>query len=182
MGRRVITLDQSAFDEVCSRLERSVMMTGFVPDAILAIATGGVYVANKIFPNIPHAVTRRQRPTTKNKNRFVKGIIKRLPVNVLDAMRVAEASVLEKLPVRPIDPSLIKLPELAGYSRILIVDDAVDSGATLQCVYKAVRNACPEADVRSAVITVTTAKPLIKPDFSLFSNYILIRFPWSMDS
>jgi hypoxanthine phosphoribosyltransferase len=65
---------------------------------------------------------------------------------------------------------------------LLIVDDAVDTGATLSQVIDAVRRHAPSGSrVRSAVITVTTDWPLIRPDFTLF-NRQLCRFPWSMDA
>lgn len=65
---------------------------------------------------------------------------------------------------------------------ILIVDDAVDSGATLLAVVEAVRIDMPGAEVRSAVITQTTPSPVITPDYTLYNNRTLIRFPWSMDA
>ena len=64
--------------------------------------------------------------------------------------------------------------------KVLIVDDAVDSGATMLAVAEALREANPEAEIRTAAITVTTPKPLITPDYSMYKD--LIRFPWSMDA
>lgn len=66
--------------------------------------------------------------------------------------------------------------------RILIVDDAVDSGATLLRVAETLRSASPEAQIASAVITVTTRNPAIKPDYTLYNDRTLIRFPWSADN
>ena len=65
---------------------------------------------------------------------------------------------------------------------ILIVDDACDSGSTLRAVMDAVRKISPERVViKTAVITTTTYRPVVSPDFSLYRNRTLIRFPWSKD-
>ena len=181
MGRRVVTLDNAALAEVCARLERSVLSSGFRPDAVLSIATGGIKVGELMFSKAPHLTTKLQRPSTKAKKSFVKNIVKRLPRPVQDAMRVAEAGILELAPTRAADSSQVILPPLEDFKNILIVDDAVDSGATLETVLKAVGQAAPEAIVKSAAVTVTTRQPLVTPDFSIFNNLTLIRFPWSMD-
>jgi hypoxanthine phosphoribosyltransferase len=76
-----------------------------------------------------------------------------------------------------------EVPELpAGVCRILVVDDAVDSGRTLEVVLRWLRGRCPDAEVRSAVLTVTTPRPLLIPDFYLYYPDVLIRFPWSLDN
>ena len=33
-----------------------------------------------------------------------------------------------------------------------------------------------------AVVTVTSVKPLIMPDYFLYNNRTLVRFPWSIDN
>lgn len=183
MGRRVMTLDRQAFAEVCIRLERLIRGSGFAPDAVLSVATGGIYVGELLFRGVPHFETRLQRPSTRFKTPRLKGLVRRLPQPVLDAMRVAEAGVLDLLPTRPVDISRVTVPAgVTGSGRILVVDDAVDSGATLDGVLRALRGAAPKADIRSAAVTVTTAHPLARPDYAVFNNFTLIRFPWSMDT
>lgn len=62
---------------------------------------------------------------------------------------------------------------------LVVVDDVVDSGTTLDLVLRAIRQrAKPGTRIRSAAIAVTTAKPLIRPDYALFDR-TLCRFPWS---
>lgn len=66
--------------------------------------------------------------------------------------------------------------------RLLVVDDAVDSGVTLATVLNVLRALCPAGtEIRSAVVTVTLDGPLIQPDFALHRG-ILCRFPWSFDA
>lgn len=182
MGRRVTTLDRQAFAEVCNRLESIVIAAGFVPDAVLSIAKGGVYVGERLFQAVPHFDTSLQRPSTRYKRPRLKALLRRLPRPALDALRKAEAMLLGVRKPRPIDIAQVIIPtEIATGKRILVVDDAVDSGATLDGVVRALRVVAPEADVRSAVVTVTTKHPLIAPDFTIYNDLTLIRFPWSMD-
>lgn len=65
---------------------------------------------------------------------------------------------------------------------MLLVDDAVDSGTTMLRVAEALRCGNPEIELRTAVITVTTAAPLLRPDYTIYDDRTLIRFPWSMDA
>ena len=72
---------------------------------------------------------------------------------------------------------------MGASARILIVDDAVDSGSTMAAVRKAINAiANPSAVIKIAAITVTTPAPFIEPDFFLLYRYVLCRFPWSLDS
>jgi len=180
MGRKVITLNPEAFDSACKRLEKSVAKSGFIPDMILSIRTGGLYVGESIFPDIPHTSVKLQRPSTKAKRPCLHKLLKILPRPILDRLRIAESLWLERKKQTKPRPSLI-LPQLTEVKRILVVDDAVDSGFTLFTVMDAVKTARPDADIRSAVITQTTISPMIVPDYTLYNNQILIRFPWSMD-
>lgn len=63
----------------------------------------------------------------------------------------------------------------------MIVDDAVDSGASMQGVLTALRELSPESEIRTAAVTQTRSKPVVRPDYALFRDRTLIRFPWAMD-
>lgn len=69
---------------------------------------------------------------------------------------------------------------IQGARRILIVDDAVDSGESMKKVVETVRGLNPRASVRTAAITLTTPAPAVSPDYYLY-NQVLVRFPWSKD-
>lgn len=100
---------------------------------------------------------------------------------MLDRLRIAEAWWLERKG-HPASVPQVVLPPISGAARILVVDDAVDSGATLLGVVNAAKAAVPLADVRSAVITQTTTAPMTAPDYTLYNDKTLIRFPWSLDA
>jgi hypoxanthine phosphoribosyltransferase len=70
----------------------------------------------------------------------------------------------------------------ARRARILVADDAVDSGVTLDTVLGLLRRLCPRGtEIRSAAITQTLENPKARPDYVLFHD-TLCRFPWSFDA
>lgn len=198
---KVITLEIADFTEACQRLFKHVMDSGFIPEIIVGIRTGGEFVALNMWstlhtgefsegsrPSPAVAMVELHRPTTSMKQ-GLKGFLSHMPLWVLNGIRMVESMVLRWHRISPEDITARKamltesLPPtlkcLKG-RKVLIVDDAVDSGATMLAVSEALREANPEAEIRTAAITVTTPRPLITPDYSLYKD--LIRFPWSMDA
>lgn len=154
-------------------------------------------------------VVRRQRPSTGRKS-GLRNMLRRLPRWLADIMRIAEALLLElksRRKSRGLDESgeseklellesaekseagnpsekpglLGQLGGLESIDRVLILDDAVDSGETVAVVAGAIKRNRPNAEVRVAVITQTRPHPLIRPDYALWRNRTLVRFPWSLD-
>lgn len=180
---RVITLDRDAFVVACGELAELVAASGRVPGVIVGIRTGGAYVADEMARRFPGArredVTLR-RPSTKGKGRL-RWLLGCLPIRVLDLLRMAEAFVLRH---RRRAPGSLELGDgLVGLSGgdVLVVDDAVDSGVTLATVAGSLREANPGVAIMTAAITVTEREPAEMPDFALYNDKTLIRFPWSMD-
>lgn len=190
----VITLDNNEFPEACGRLERVIATSGFRPECVIGIESGGRFVAEKIFTQIPHEYIRLQRPSTSAKTGFVKTIIRLLPKTLNNYLRKVEARRLsakfKRLASKPgyieqqISQKLksLDIPNIRHFNRILIVDDAIDSGMTMEAVCRAICKAYPAVDIRTAVITTTEPNPLHKPDYTIYNNRTLIRFPWSADS
>lgn len=180
---RVITLDNHRFDAACRQLED--LCRDYAPDLVVAIATGGVYVADRIFGDVAHLTILKQRSVTAHKTGFVARLLRHLPRPVADVLRMAESRVLSLRRPTPGAPVLLDVAAhdaIKQSGRVLVVDDAVDSGATLLAVLRGVANVEGEREVRSAVVTVTTSHPLVQPDYSLYNNHTLIRFPWSKDN
>lgn len=185
---QVATLDPTCFREACRRLAREVVDSGFRPEIIVGIRTGGEYVAREMLPSFPGAhlaIVELHRPSTPHKS-ILRPLLRRLPGRMLDLMRIVEARMLALRPRRPIPKVEIGADIRALLpARVLVVDDAVDSGVTLAAIIEGLRaesgDGRGESRVRSAVITVTTPRPAVSPDFALYRNHTLIRFPWSMD-
>lgn len=181
MGWKIKTLDSAAFAAESRTLERIVADSGYKPDCVLAIASGGVHVAANMFAGVAHMSVTLRRSSSSAKGGLIKKIIKRLPRKINDWLRIVEAQVLSARRQSPSN-AVLMLPPIGRFRRILIVDDAVDSGITLQAVTKAVTDSCPDSAVRSAVITMTTDTPALVPDYAIYRDNTLIRFPWSLDS
>lgn len=181
MDLQVITLSDNDFRLACQRLEKAVTAKGFRPDAVVAICSGGCYVADNMFPGAARIEVAMSRGGTKAKSGFLGSVLRALPRTLQDGLRIAEAGFMgmtrgKNAEIQPVDLDFATGPE---YRRILVVDDAVDSGVSLASVVEGVRRSFPGAEIMSAVITVTTAEPIIQPDVLLYRK--LIRFPWSAD-
>lgn len=180
---KILTLDDEAFAARCRELE--ALCTKFNPDLVIGIACGGPFVANCMFSDVRHAVVKCQRAGTATKRKGVfKRLLRSLPRPVADLARKAEARMLAKRRVQipQIELEVDVIAAIANARRVLVVDDAVDSGATLAGTLRAIRSVRGERQVASAVITVTTQNPVVRPDYAVFDNRTLIRFPWSLDA
>jgi hypothetical protein len=174
----------------------SLARRNFTPDLLIGVRSGGYIVAELMMDVAPQGcgllpITCR-RPSTggKNKFAFIKRMLQSLPAFITDRLRILEHILLTR-PRKPdsglFTPDAGELAAIKAYldahpqSRVLVVDDSVDSGATLAAVVAIIRNtASGGAAVKTAAITVTTESPAIQPDFSLY-RYVLCRFPWSLD-
>lgn len=138
-----------------------------------------------MFSSLPHCIIKCQRKSTSKKSghSLIWTIIRKLPLRIKNLMRIAEAKFLKNRPQSSevyIDSYALNM--LAVSKRVLIVDDAVDSGTTLSSVIASINKLEGERMIKSAVITITTSDPKIMPEYSLFNNETLIRFPWAKDN
>lgn len=65
---KVLTLDNESFGTACVGLQKGVEDARFVPDMVLGIESGGRYVAEKMFTDVPHCYVVLHRPSTDKKN------------------------------------------------------------------------------------------------------------------
>jgi len=190
------TLRQAAFDDACADLLGMARRDG-EPDLLIGIRTGGLVVAESMARaaayRIPVMPLTCRRPGTRLKSRIpgLKAILTAMPEPWLNALRQAEHRLLtarrrttrapevDQSEANAIGACLARKPV---QTRVLIADDAVDSGATLAAVLATLREVCPPGtELRTAVITVTLDDPIIQPDHALWRG-VLCRFPWSFDA
>lgn len=194
---QVLTLDERNLDIHAKRLAEIVKKgdpDGF--DAIVAIRRGGSFVCDAFCRHYSSSLYDErfditlQRPSTKRKGNGVSHFLKRLPYPLLDLMRMAESYILSMhrrtssaSPTRAIDmpEGMKKMLSKNRTKKILIIDDAIDSGDTLSAIIKTLKKTNPKIKVTSAVLTETTKNPAIRADYTLYRNQTLIRFPWSND-
>lgn len=183
---KVKTLSQEEVSRECARLEEIVRNDNFEPDCILAILNGGKHISENMFKLKPKESVFIQRSSTTSLKNGIKGkilstILKRLPIYLKDYLRIREAMFLARKNFKTPNESKIDIPDLGKYRKILIVDDAVDSGRTLKKVRDSIHSLYPQAEIRTAVLTVTQPKPLAMPEYTIYNNSTLIRFPWALD-
>lgn len=188
---RVVTLNHKDVEELCKGLLEDVRHSGFSPDIVLAVRTGGAEVG-KIFFDLLRRTNSKNctylecditRKSTRKK-RWLTKMAKVLPLWLRNALRIAEAKLSFGHKSRH-EFEKIGIPDElrhSAHSHILVIDDAVDSGATLQAVVNELKKVCPSATVRCAALTVTSDQPIFEPDFFSYHNQTLLRFPWSMDA
>lgn len=197
LGPPLRTLHQSAFQAACAELMRHVE-ADFEPSLIAGIRTGGLIVAQAMADaareglDVLPVTSRRASTATKERVPFIGSILKALPRPAVDAMRRIEHRWLTSgrgrhpsqqwVDEAEVDEVARRLRAMPEPRRLLVADDAVDSGVTLAAVIRHLKAACPPGtELRSAAITQTTPRPLMEPDYVLY-NGALCRFPWSFDA
>lgn len=189
---RVQTLDKIQLSYASAELAASI--SAFTPDLLIGIRSGGYVVAEEMAAHFPQAtllsITCRRAGTKKKQDSVFKKILRQLPSGITGFLRIIEHIMLTQLrpPKKniftPDEEELSRIKQslrLLHHPHILIIDDAVDSGATLAAVVEAVKRVAGEgATIKTAVITVTTPSPFVEPNFMLH-RYVLCRFPWSLD-
>lgn len=168
---------------------------GFRPHAVVGVRRGGSVVCDAFCRHFPphryelRSDVSRQRASTQKKSGTISAILKHLPYWMLNIMRMAESKFLTlthsgqtSMPAAvEIPHDLVQILRIQKNPRILIVDDAIDSGLTLCAVIDSLKEVNPDVTVRVAVITVTTNSPRVNADYFIYNNRTLIRFPWSED-
>lgn len=194
--KKVVTLDGADLERDSELLARLVVRD-YMPQAVLGIATGGALVARHMSfgPDTQQLECAMRRVGTTAHARWGIGasVLSRTPYCISDTLRRIEDGVLERRGSEPRSPTeeLIRGVHAAGAAmlerglkRLLVVDDAVDSGATLHCVLSVIASLkdLSGVDVQTASIAVTRTlgSALATPDYSVYRD-TLCRFPWSAD-
>jgi len=192
---KVITLDDNDFDQACSELADRLIDRGQY-DVVVGVRTGGAVVAGKIYEKLLRAGSTSKyfeagaaRGTTRAKKKVgVTAVVRRLPKVFQDALRNMEhffVSLTTRFSFEQqrsvcIDDDLREYLGVSGDSRVCLIDDAIDSGATVRSIIDEIRKTAPEVEITVAVLVVTLHKPVVHPDVSVF-NGVLVRFPWAID-
>jgi hypoxanthine phosphoribosyltransferase len=193
----VHNLNAPRFAAACAILMQQVT-ENYRPDLLVGIRTGGYIVAEAMMraastpiPLLP-LTCRRAGTNAKSRLKLLPAILATLPRPAVDRLRWLEHRLLStrrrtQTKLQHVDHAEATaigrhLVRASASPRVLVVDDAVDSGVTLATVLHLLRETSPPAtQFRSAVVTVTLAQPLIEPDFVLYRG-VLCRFPWSFDA
>ena len=194
---QVITLTPSLLAKACSQLSHRVKAEGCCPSVLIGIQQGGAEVAKLMkedFPDAAYCEVRLSRPDTPQKSQGWKHrLLYYMPIWLCNYLRAVESRVNEwqskgKEPVRlgeirlPDDiASILNPSNPSNPPLVLLIDDAIDTGATIHQARRQLLEQFPNITLRVAVITVTTPHPICDADFCLYHNRTLCRFPWSND-
>lgn len=197
MKFKVKTFGHEGFNKVAQDLLLQAHKD-FAPDLYIGIRTGGYVLGQEMMKfsqgNAILLPMTCRRPSTGKKGKIggLKRLLSGLPYFITNQLRIVEHILLTQLkpPVAREDfvPDEVELAAIKSVlrekgqnARVLIIDDAIDSGGTMLAVYNIIKAEAQQgAIIKTASITVTTENPLIQPDIVLF-KYVLCRFPWAFD-
>ena len=194
---QVVTLNPLTFENHVERLAKAIAQGSELRyDAIVGVRRGGSIVCDALCRHFPanrygaRYDVALQRPSTKHKGGIISHLLKRLPLPLLNVMRMAESAILSlrRKMKGAAAVAEVELPQgLAStlsntkQPKILVIDDAIDSGDTLYAIAETLKKTNPDTRISIAVITETTSNPRIRSNYTLYRNRTLIRFPWSND-
>jgi xanthine phosphoribosyltransferase len=78
------------------------------------------------------------------------------------------------------DIKIFNIPDLSGYKKVLIVDDIVDSGETMDGVVNILKDKFPNLELKIASLFYKQSA-IIKPDFTIKEANLWIEFFWEVD-
>ncbi|MEY2848254.1 MAG: hypothetical protein RI885_919 [Actinomycetota bacterium] len=145
------TLGWDEFGGAARQLAAAVVVSGYRPDVVVAIARGGLLLAGAV------AYALDVKSCGALNVEFYTGVDARLPEPVMLAPHLDQASLADK--------------------RVLVVDDVSDSGRTLAMVVALL--ARTGAEVRS-VCLYSKPGTVLEPDFVWRTTDRWIDFPWSV--
>ena len=148
--REVLGWDE--FGAAVRELATQVVVSGFVPDVVIAIARGGLLVAGAV------AYALGTKSCGALNVEFYTGVDERLPAPVILPPLLDEAALTHK--------------------RVLVVDDVSDSGRTLALV--AGMLTASGADIRTACL-YSKPRTVLEPDYVWRRTSSWITFPWSAE-
>jgi hypoxanthine phosphoribosyltransferase len=174
----IITLEQSR--ALTCELGRLVRSSGYSPELIVYIETGARLVAYQLCETlgVPALAVYASRPGRRLKAAAAP-FLRWIPRRMIDSLRRwEERSGVHRSSTRKVTFSA---PVPAGVTRLLLVDDAADTGRTLQCVRSAISQVAPDVrEIRSAVLGATTEEARGVVDYYVLTENCCL--PWSSDS
>jgi len=193
---KVVDVDKvSDFSDAVQQLERKVIDSGYDPDLIVGIPTGGCFVVAEMKILVSNSnvcfITKQRKSTATKQKLGLKSFLPYLPRVLNNALRHLESLFLQhkfekkRDELLSTDNFLIDLDDetkkmVIDSKRILVVDDAIDSGQTMKVTIETIRKYNPFAEIRLTVINTTFINPLVEPDYCLFERQI-VRYPWAND-
>ena len=181
-GKMVQGLSLSKLNEVSLTLAQKLRGSGYEPDHVLYVERAGLLVGYEISKYFDSTISgiyaSRSGHSLKSK---LKLIFRCLPRGVTHLLRNIEfkSNIHSVKKERSV---YIEGQYPPNGKRILMVDDAIDTGYSLQAVLDFLLiNGYDRAQIKIAVLATTQNDPICRADISLFEQ-VSFAFPWSYDS
>ncbi len=187
---KILTFSQNDLFQASIRLSKLILESEYKPEIVIGIKNGGYIVSTNIQKNglleAKYISVSCSRPNTRNKNK-IKKLINAIPTWFNNYIRIIEHHFLIfNHKFYSGDTRLVKISKsdkklMMKYRKFLIIDDAIDTGKTMQAVIDNISLINKFSEIRIAVITQTAKNPIVKPSYRLYYQ-TLVRFPWSCDA
>ncbi len=136
---------------MCQEIFKQAQDQQFNPDLLIGIARGGL---------TPLALLSGEQMFD---NRYA------ISVNLSSYDRDRQSEIKQLMPIH--------IDDLKSYKNILIVDDLVDSGKSVQCLFALLQKELPSAIIKVATLYYKK-RSCVKPDFYAQETQDWIVFPW----
>jgi phosphoribosylpyrophosphate synthetase len=173
---KVITVD---WEEI--RRYYAPLLSAFGDGIVLSIGAGGTAIFKELAVDRPHVSIGCRRPSSGSiLKKTLVTVARRLPEPARNLLRSLEHRFLMSFEpaareVRMTDEEIVRIK---SFPKAVILDDAVDTGATMKSVVDAVRSAGYRGRIITVVYAWTSAESCVKPDFWCRES-VLVKFPWS---
>lgn len=187
--QQVKEVDLKQLKEMSRDLAQTIQESGYIPQHILCVERAGLLIGYEMADyfkcRVSGICTNRKGGSLKSK---LKVILRHLPRWLTHLLRSIElkSNVHEVNNERNVSFEFNEIPPYdekpSHDKRILIVDDAIDTGHSLVSIIDFLKKlGYSQKNLKIAVLTTTRAEPVLKADYSLL-NEVTCAFPWSYDS
>jgi len=181
-NKKVLDVDLALLKKMSIELSKKMEAKGYIPDHILYIERAGILVGYEMskYLNRPASgiISRRSGSSFKSRVKFILRLLPRFLTHFLRRLEL-NSSIHDVNSDRSI---VCRNPLPPKHKKILVVDDALDTGHSVAAVLNWLESQGFEpALIKTAVLTTTGEAPHIVADFSLL-NKVICAFPWSYDS
>lgn len=177
-----IELSREKVKSECIKFEKNIK-SEYEYDLIIFVAKGAYYIGKFLSeiddtPLLMISATRKGNHLKKVLRPFLKFVPKKMQIFLRE--KEMNSSYHKKNNDRVISYDDEKWNEYRNKKNILIVDDSIDTGNSIEQVYKVVQKYYSDSNVEVAVFNYMD-EATFKPRFSLYTN-TMINGPWSNDS
>lgn len=165
---------------IVNELAQKIIENNFTPTFILYIERAGRLPAYLLHERLGGCIEGIfvSRPGGKLKT-LLSPLLRLIPEKIRNTLRALELIFFRVVRRRKVEITNA-LPNIEDY--VLIVDDAVDTGLSIESVVEILNSiGISESHLKIATITTTLANRRVQPDFVCFRG-IKFVFPWSHDS